>query len=76
MDELKTYGVSDVASTLKTTRQKVNELRLSGCLKFLKVGKRYLCTSQELQRFLKDYEGYNLANYESMVEARKEVEKC
>lgn len=55
------YTVKDVAKLLKCNPDKVNELRRSGILKFMKLG-CYKIRREALLRFLEDYEGKDVTD--------------
>lgn len=53
------YTVKEVAEILRTNTDYVHALRRNGLLKFIKLG-HYKVRAQELERFLQEYEGYDL----------------
>lgn len=55
------YTVKDVAKLLKCNPDKVNELRRSGILKFMKLG-CYKISRTALLKFLDDYEGKDVTD--------------
>lgn len=55
------YTVPEVAKILKTNVDYVHKLRKAGLMQFLKLG-QYKVRKQELEEFLKKYEGKDLSN--------------
>lgn len=62
--------IAEVAKALKTNVTYVHRLRTAGLLPCIKLGS-YKVRKEALEKFLKDYEGYDLTNPE---EFRKEGE--
>ena len=55
------FTMEETAAILKSNVAYVQELRKSGLLKVLKLG-RYKVRKTELERFLKTYEGFDLTD--------------
>jgi len=55
------YTVKEVAMLLKCNQEKVNELRKSGILRFMKLG-CYKIRRETLLKFLEDYEGKDVTD--------------
>lgn len=58
--------VKEVSEVLKCNIDYVHRLRKTGLLKFIKLGS-YKVRKTELERFLEEYEGYDLTNPEQVV---------
>lgn len=67
------YTQEDLATKLNTNIQTITYLRESGCLKFIKIGKRFLCTSKWLEEFFDDYAGDDLSNLVLMYKANSKT---
>lgn len=52
----------DIAGYLKTTVQNVARLQELGAIKAIRIGKRYLTPRSEMERFYRDYRGFDLSN--------------
>ena len=52
----------DIAGYLKTTVQNVAKLQELGAIKTIHIGKRYLTPRSEMERFYRDYRGFDLSN--------------
>ena len=67
------YTQKEVAKILKVNLVYVRKLRLSGQLKFLKIG-MYKCRKAALEEFLAKWEGWDITDPDAMVplEAGKE----
>lgn len=59
--------VQEVADLLRTNVNYVYELQRSGKLKFLKIG-RLKCRRETLENFLKEYEGKDITDLNSIRE--------
>lgn len=66
------YTIKEVSEKLKTNVSYVHKLRKAGLLKCIKIG-QYKVRKETLEQFLKDYEGYDVTDPES-VQAMKEGE--
>ncbi|MBE5886731.1 MAG: helix-turn-helix domain-containing protein [Lachnospiraceae bacterium] len=55
------YTVKEVAEILKTGVNYVYKLKNAGLLRFLVIG-RLKCRKSELERFLSEYEGYDITD--------------
>lgn len=63
------YTQEDLAQKLNTNVQTISYLRQSGCIRFIKIGKRFLTTGKWLSDFFENYSGDDLSNYSLMNEA-------
>lgn len=61
MAEQMLYTIQDVAKALKVSRSKVYELKRKGLLPFMKLG-AWKCRREALEKFLREYEGYDLTD--------------
>lgn len=57
----KVYTVKEVAEILQCNQDYVHKLRKSGQIKFMKLG-HYKVREEELERFLRDAEGYDMTD--------------
>lgn len=69
---LTTYTREEVAELLHTSRAKVGELDEYGLLNGIKLGKKYIYSTAEIIRFLKEYKGMDLSNRLAVKEAAEE----
>ncbi|MBR3381000.1 MAG: helix-turn-helix domain-containing protein [Bacillus sp. (in: Bacteria)] len=70
------YTQDDLAQKLNTNVQTISYLRQSGCIKFIKIGKRFLTTGKWLSEFFDSYAGDDLSNYYLMSDAVGHSSKC
>lgn len=61
------YTMKEVSEILKCNVDYVHRLRKAGLLKCMKLGS-YKVRKSELERFLAEFEGYDLTNPEQVVE--------
>lgn len=61
MASVKLFNVAEVAEILQCNQNFVHELRKSGLLKFMKLG-RYKCREETLAEFLAKYDGMDITN--------------
>ena len=54
------YSTDEVAYHLSTHEHRVNLLRECGAIVGIKNGKGYIYSRKEIERFLEDYQGYDL----------------
>lgn len=73
--DLKTYTTAEVATRLHTHRNMIDRLRRNGLLNGIKLGKGFIYSEEEVQRFLRNYAGLDLSNETNMLEARRTVER-
>ena len=73
--DLKTYTTAEVATRLHTHRNMIDRLRRNGLLNGIKLGKGFIYSEEEVQRFLRNYAGLDLSNESNMLEARRTVER-
>ena len=73
--DLKTYTTAEVANRLHTHRNMIDRLRRNGLLNGIKLGKGFIYSEEEVQRFLRNYAGLDLSNESNMLEARRTVER-
>lgn len=59
------YTVPEVAKLIKTNVAYVHRLRKAGLIRFMKLG-QYKVRKEELERFLKEYEGWDLTEPEKI----------
>lgn len=59
------YTVPEVAKILKTNTDYVYRLEKAGLIRFIKLG-RLKCRKSTLEKFLEQYEGYDLSEPESI----------
>ena len=57
----KIYTVKEIAKILQCNQDYVHKLRRAGQLKFMKLG-HYKVRAEELERFLRDAEGYDMTD--------------
>ncbi len=67
------YNHDEVAFMLGTRKQNIAMYREIGILKAVKTGKRYMFSGEEIQRFQKTFEGYDISNRIKALEAVKEI---
>lgn len=75
LSDLKTYTTAEVATRLHTHRNMIDRLRRNGLLNGIKLGKGFIYSEEEVQRFLRNYVGLDLSNESNMLEARRTVER-
>lgn len=75
LSDLKTYTTAEVATRLHTHRNMIDRLRRNGLLSGIKLGKGFIYSEEEVQRFLRNYAGLDLSNETTMIEARRTVER-
>lgn len=75
LSDLKTYTTAEVATMLHTHRNMIDRLRRNGLLSGIKLGKGFIYSEEEVQRFLRNYAGLDLSNETNMLEARRTVER-
>lgn len=75
LSDLKTYTTAEVATRLHTHRNMIDRLRRNGLLSGIKLGKGFIYSEEEVQRFLRNYAGLDLSNETNMLEARRTVER-
>lgn len=75
LSDLKTYTTAEVATRLHTHRNMIDRLRRNGLLNGIKLGKGFIYSEEEVQRFLRNYAGLDLSNETNMLEARRTVER-
>ena len=75
MNEKIVYSVEELCEMLSTNRQRIYVLIESGILKSLKLGKKYLVTSQNLQMFLEDYGDQDISNMDACIKSKIYVEE-
>ena len=75
LSDLKTYTTAEVATRLHTHRNMIDRLRRNGLLNGIKLGKGFIYSEEEVQRFLRNYAGLDLSNESNMLEARRTVER-
>ena len=71
LSDLKTYTTAEVATRLHTHRNMIDRLRRNGLLSGIKLGKGFIYSEEEVQRFLRNYAGLDLSNETNMLEARQ-----
>ena len=72
---LYTYTLDEVAALMHCSRQRVSMWMEAGILAGIKTGKGTVITSTALLRFQETYEGYDVSNLVSALDAKKKVEK-
>lgn len=70
---LKMLDQDKVAELLNVSRQQITMLREIGIINAIKTGKNYMFTKEEIQRFQRDYVGYDISNREKALKAYKIV---
>ena len=75
------YTTSELAEVLgfKNQTARIDQLRRCGALLAIKKGTSYIFTRDEVNRFLKVFNGYDLSNEQAIVEAVRAVrqnKKC
>ena len=68
----KLYTVKEVAEMLRCNEDYVHKLRKSGKLRFMKLG-HYKVREEELERFLKEAEGYDMTDPNNPTPLLEEV---
>lgn len=63
---VRVYTVEEVCDILKTSKTTVNALRDSNILLPIRIGSKDVYTEESIRKFLRDYEGANLSNKDSM----------
>lgn len=66
---LKMLSINDVCEILNVSRQQITMLREIGIINAIKTGKNYMFTKEEIQRFQRDYVGYDISNREKALKA-------
>lgn len=69
---LKTYTREEVAELFNTTREKIGELDDYGLIQGIKMGRRYIYSTAEIIRFLKEMKGVDLSNRLAIKDAAEE----
>jgi excisionase family DNA binding protein len=69
MEIKKLYTVKEVAQILHVNVNYVHKLRKAGLITFMKLGS-LKCRNEELERFLRDNEGYDLTDPFNVTELR------
>lgn len=69
------YTTAELAEALSFRKQtaRIDQLRRCGALTAIKKGTSYIFTREEVDKFLKDFNGYDLSNEKAIVQAVKEV---
>ena len=69
------FTTEETAELLKVNRKIIDSLRKTGCLNGIKLGKTFIFSAVEINRFLEHYEGADLSNEFTMQEARRNVDR-
>ena len=64
------FTTEEVADLLKVNRKIIDSLRKTGILHGIKLGKGFIFSANEINRFLEDYEGADLSNEFQMTQER------
>ena len=64
------FTTEEVADLLKVNRKLIDSLRKTGILHGIKLGKSFIFSANEIDRFLKEYEGADLSNEFQMEQER------
>lgn len=73
LDELKMLTQEEVCELLNTHVDTLRTLREVGVIRATKIGKCYMFSQFEIERFQREYPGYDLSNKVKIVEAYKNV---
>lgn len=65
----KVFTQEEAAEYLNTHSHKISELRQVGLLVGIKIGSTYNFSIEELERFVDNYQGYDLSNRKAMIVA-------
>lgn len=69
------FTTEEVASLLRTHRNMVDRLRRNGLISGIKLGKGFIYSAVEINRFLERYAGEDLSNDSSQKEAKENTER-
>jgi len=69
------YSTDEVAYHLSTHEHRVNLLRECGAIVGIKNGKGFIYSRKEIERFLEDYQGYNLQTETDIKLAVAEIKR-
>ncbi|WP_285814849.1 helix-turn-helix domain-containing protein [Thomasclavelia cocleata] len=72
---IKMLNIEEVAKILNVSRQQITILREIGIIQAIKTGKNYMFTLEEIQRFQREYVGYDVSNKVKAIEAYNLVEE-
>lgn len=70
---IKMLNIDEVSEILNVSRQQTTMLREVGIIKAIKTGKNYMFPLEEIQRFQRDYIGYDVSNRKKALEAYEAV---
>lgn len=70
---VKMLSVEEVGEILNVSRNQITMLREIGIIKAIKTGKNYMFPLEEIQRFQRDYIGYDVSNKEKAIKAYEAV---
>ena len=65
------FTTEETADLLKVNRKIIDSLRKTGVLNGIKLGKTFIFSAKEIDRFLEQYEGTDLSNEFQMEQARR-----
>lgn len=69
------FTTEEVASLLRTHRNMVDRLRRNGLINGIKLGKGFIYSAVEINRFLERYAGEDLSNDSAQKEAKENTER-
>jgi excisionase family DNA binding protein len=69
------YTTEEVATLLRTHRNKIDQLRKNGLISGIKLGKGFIYAASEVQSFLDRYAGEDLSNEQAMLDAKSKRER-
>lgn len=72
MHGLKMLTIDELAELMNTTRETVSMLREIGIIRPIKIGKSYMFSQKEIERFQDEYAGCDLSNKVCAINAYKQ----
>ena len=73
-NSLKMYNQQEVAELLGCNKETVRILRETGCIKPIKIGRQYMFSYFELEKFQKDFSGLDVSNRENALQSKRYVD--
>ncbi len=72
-EKLRMYTREEVGELLGAHKDTVVMLSEVGCLKSIKIGKRYMYSYEAIKKFQNDYAGLDVSNKYKALEAKKKI---
>lgn len=71
--DVRMYTREEVAELIGCHKDHVVMLSEVGCLKSIRIGRRYMYSYEALKQFQRDYAGLDVSNRAKAIESRKQV---